>query len=458
MTRLVWLRRDLRIQDNPALYHVGSKNTGAVIALYTIVPEYWQQHNDAPVKIAFWLDALKSMQLALEKLNIPLIVICSSIKDLGHDIEQVLIKHDVEHLYFNKELELNELARDQDVANRCRLQNIRLSSYSQSCILPPGEVLKKDNTPYTIFTPFKNQWLKMLHEDHYQLLPAPKKQEKTTVTSTEWTDIHRQHEVAYNKKCWPASEQAAQKRLQKFVAEKIQHYNVARDVPSLNQTSLLSPYLAAGILSAKQCLQAALQIESGEGRTIWINELIWRDFYKHIMAHYPKVAKHRAFKLTTEKIVWNNNDQHFKAWCEGKTGIPIVDAAMRQLNQTGWMHNRLRMVSAMFFSKNLFLDWRLGERYFMQQLIDGELSANNGGWQWSASTGTDAAPYFRVFNPYRQSERFDPEGKFIRTFCPELAELDNKTIHQPPPMPGYFTPIVDVKQTRQYAIETFKSI
>ena len=222
-------------------------------------------------------------------------------------------------------------------------------------------------------------------------------------------------------------------------------------------------YLANGVLSGRQCLIAAKQSGlSGEGVETWINEIAWRDFYIHILYHYPRVSMGRAFKEETEALAWNTPGEHFEAWKEGRTGIPIVDAAMRQLKATGWMHNRLRMITAMFLTKNLFIDWRLGEAWFMQNLVDGFLASNNGGWQWSASTGTDAAPYFRVFNPVTQSERFDPEGEFIRNWVPELAKLDNKRIHDPSKggvIPkGYPRPIVDLKESRKEAIARFQAL
>jgi len=259
-------------------------------------------------------------------------------------------------------------------------------------------------------------------------------------------------------------EQAAHDQLEQFVAKKAARYKDDRDFPALDGTSLLSPYLANGVLSGRQCLIAARQSgASGKGIETWINEIAWRDFYIHILYHYPRVSMHRAFKPETEALEWNSPGEHFEAWKEGRTGVPIVDAAMRQLKATGWMHNRLRMVTAMFLTKNLFINWRLGEAWFMQNLVDGFLASNNGGWQWSASTGTDAAPYFRVFNPVTQSERFDPDGEFIRRWVPELAKLDSKRIHEPSRKggvipKGYPRPIVDLKESRKEAIARFQAL
>ena len=220
------------------------------------------------------------------------------------------------------------------------------------------------------------------------------------------------------------------------------------------------------MVSAQQAV-ARLQTEAnttmwqdGSGAAVWLSELIWREFYKHILVAYPQLIKHRAFQTDTEAIVWGNNEAWFGAWCEGRTGYPIVDAAMRQLNQTGWMHNRLRMITASFLVKDLQIDWRWGERYFMSKLIDGEFAANNGGWQWAASTGTDAAPYFRIFNPVTQSEKFDPKGIFLQKYLPELKGLSSKQLHWPHPLPmsvQYFRPVVDHAKARLRTLAMFKA-
>lgn len=457
MVNLVWLRRDLRSNDNWALYKAQVYNDDPVVVLYCVTPDVWSKHQESPRKISFWLDTVCGLKQQLAVLNIPLVIIESSQATLLSDIQRICTQLKANNLFYTIDFEPNELRRDQQVASMCNDLGVKVHTVQQQCILAPGGVLKDNGTPYSVFTPFKKKWLQVLAETEVSCAPTLKPQTKLSLPIkvpkldlTAW-------QCDYRQELWPASETAAQTRLEKFVANKVKTYQKNRDIPAVRGTSAISPYLTAGILSPKQSLHALANI-TNQGKDTWLNELIWRDFYKHILVHYPRVGKHRAFNLTTEKIVWHDNQQHFQAWCQGQTGIPIVDAAMRQLNQIGWMHNRLRMVTAMFLTKNLFLDWRLGERYFMQNLLDGDLAANNGGWQWSASTGTDAAPYFRVFNPYRQSERFDPDGEFIRRYCPELSDLDNKAIHQPPQMVGYPEPIVDVKATRVYAIEQFKAL
>ncbi|HCL4097052.1 TPA: deoxyribodipyrimidine photo-lyase, partial [Pseudomonas aeruginosa] len=271
------------------------------------------------------------------------------------------------------------------------------------------------------------------------------------------------------RRLWPAGEEVAQERLRDFADQHLADYHERRDFPALPGTSQLSPYLAAGVLSPRQCLDAALVANRGEfsggqqGAATWINELLWREFYKHILVGYPRVSRHRPFREETEALRWRQAPAELEAWQQGRTGIPIIDAAMRQLLATGWMHNRLRMVVAMFLSKNLLIDWREGERWFMRHLIDGDLAANNGGWQWSASTGTDAVPYFRLFNPLSQSERFDPRGEFIRHWLPELAGLERKAIHDPSSL-GLFAgvdyprPMVDLKASRERALAAFRNL
>ena len=228
--------------------------------------------------------------------------------------------------------------------------------------------------------------------------------------------------------------------------------------------------MAAGVISPRQCLEMAREHEDGrtksEGAEVWISELTWRDFYTHVLVGYPRVSKHQPYKKKTSRIKWRDDHDDFEAWCQGRTGYPIVDAGMRQLNQAGWMHNRLRMVVAMFLSKNLLIDWRKGEQYFMTHLIDGDLAANNGGWQWSASTGTDAVPYFRLFNPFSQSERFDNDGEFIKQMCPELEHVPAKSLHDPKKLAravkeheaDYPPLVVEYKQGRERALAAFKEI
>jgi deoxyribodipyrimidine photo-lyase len=270
---------------------------------------------------------------------------------------------------------------------------------------------------------------------------------------------------------WPAGERAAAKRLEAFVDGRISRYKTDRELPGVDGTSTLSPYLAVGAISPRQCLKAAVEWNKGKlsgghpGADQWIAELIWREFYRHVLVAFPRVCMGRAFKSETDRIRWRYDEGEFAAWCEGRTGYPIVDAAMRCLNATGWMHNRLRMVAAMFLAKDLLIDWRWGEKYFMQRLVDGDLASNNGGWQWSASTGTDAAPYFRIFNPVSQSRKCDPEGVFIRKWVPELAGVSGDEVHDPSELPPlvraglrYPEKMVDHGEARERVMSAFAAV
>lgn len=457
MSALVWFARDLRINDNPALYEACAKNHNGVIGLYLIMPDIWQSHGDANCKLAFWLENLHCLQQQLQTLNVPLITIECNRSTVNQVFDKLFVDYKITNLYSHQEIEPDKKAMKNDIQKLCEKHGIHFHLFYQSGILTPGTVLKNDESPYTRFTPFKKRWWDILRSEYLCLYKKPKRQEDMKLRSvlhSGWIKRDRCSDASIHS--WPSGEEAAQLRLQNFCKEKVQYYHTQRDHPSLTATSQLSAYLTAGVLSAKQCLATVMAFPRNKGVDTWINELIWRDFYYHILYFFPHVGKHQPFKHYTNKLKWSRNKKYFYAWCKGQTGIPIIDAAMRQLNQTGWMHNRLRMVTAMFLSINLWIDWRWGEHYFMQHLIDGDLALNNGGWQWSALTGAEAGPSFRIFNPYSQSYRFDANGDFIRQYCHELKHLDDKEIHQPPKMINYPQPMVDVKSTRQAAITQFK--
>lgn len=470
MPHLIWFKQDLRVHDNPALYNACQHAEDGVVALYLITPQMWQDHDDAPIKIEFWRRNLVTLQHDLAALNIPLLI-----ETVQYDADKTILtlcqQHNISHVFFNKNYEWNEAQRDKAVEKLLTYHNIECSIFNDQCIIEPGKLPNKQGAPYTVFTPFKKAWLECVDAAALKVFPKPKKQLQLTIKAGKIPEKISGFEYDLNEKYWAIGEDAALKQLKKFITQHAYDYQKLRDFPFDDTTSKLSPYLTAGVLSVKQCLIAAANENDGSlsahnaGIAIWISELIWREFYRHIMVAFPRVCKHQPFQEKTKKLRWHHSEKLLTAWQEGNTGIPIVDAAMRQLNTTGWMHNRLRMVTAMFLTKNLFIDWRIGEKYFMQQLIDGDLASNNGGWQWSASTGTDAAPYFRIMNPVSQSERFDPEGKFIRLYCPELAELDNDSIHNPHELApllmnniDYPEPIVDLKTSRTAAIEKFKAL
>ncbi|MFA7552635.1 MAG: deoxyribodipyrimidine photo-lyase [Spongiibacteraceae bacterium] len=459
---LMWFRSDLRVFDNTAL-RAASQACDELIACFCICPGQWRAHDMAPIQSHFIYQNLLALAQQLSQLNIPLKIIkVDHFSQLPAHLHQLCQQLSIGDVYANQQYAINEKLRDEKCQQLFENNAINCHWYHDFCAIAPGQVLKADLNYYKVFTPFSRQWKQQFQ---FGISLPPAKQQASSVNS----DPLLEHDFKlgdHPKISWQAGEQAAQAVLKTFVATTVAHYKTDRDIPSIEGTSSLSPYLALGVISPRQCLSAAYQAlksataSAQESIYCWINELIWRDFYQHIVDKNPHICRHQAFKRPTDQLPWRKNTADFERWCHGQTGIPIIDAAMRQLLQTGWMHNRLRMICAMFLSKNLFIDWRWGEQFFMRHLIDGEFAANNGGWQWSASTGTDAVPYFRVFNPVTQSQRFDPNGHFIRRFVPELSALDNKSIHMPKPEQlaniTYPAPMVDLKNSRLEAISHFK--
>lgn len=461
MTELVWFRNDLRLADNAALTAACARSK-PVKACFLVTPGQWQEHDWSAARVQFVLEHANVLARQLAKLGITLsFLYADTFAESLDKLEAFCKQHQIAGLHFNEEYGVNERRRDKQAHDRLTNLGIRVAKYRDQTVAPVGQILTQQNEPYSVFTPFSRRWRSWIEETQPTLYPAPSSMGPEV--EAEQTDTLPAPFKDAPKPLVANGEDAAHQQLDNFLEERAKGYKDNRDFPAVDGTSQLSPYLANGVLSGRQCLIAAQQSGiSGDGIETWINEIAWRDFYVHILYHYPRVSMHRAFKPETEALVWNEPGEHFEAWKEGQTGIPIVDAAMRQLKTTGWMHNRLRMITAMFLTKNLFIDWRLGEAWFMQNLVDGFLASNNGGWQWSASTGTDAAPYFRVFNPVTQSERFDPKGEFIRQWVPELAKLDNKRIHEPAKggiIPkGYPRPIVDLKESRKEAIAKFQAL
>ncbi|MBF8746632.1 deoxyribodipyrimidine photo-lyase [Pseudomonas putida] len=468
--QLIWLRSDLRITDNTALSAACER--GPTIALWLISPGQWHAHDDAPCKVDFWLRNLREMRQALDALNIPLLIRkIDTWDEAAATLLAVCRQHRIEAVHWNDEYGVNERRRDDAVRTQLAGAGIQPHSYLDQLLLAPGTILTRSGGYFQVFGQFKRACLEHLHRSLPALAGKVRRQAPLDIGSDPipWQVDGFDKPADSLRELWPAGEQEAQARLTRFLDEVVEDYQRLRDLPAKPGTSQLSAYLAAGVISPRQCLHAALSSNRGEfdsgseGVQTWVNELLWREFYKHILVGYPQVAQHRAFRPHTEALPWRDAPEDLKAWQEGRTGFPIIDAAMQQLLHTGWMHNRLRMLVAMFLSKNLLIDWRLGERHFMRHLIDGDLAANNGGWQWSASTGTDSVPYFRIFNPQSQSERFDPEGNFIRHWLPQLNSLDSKKIHAPLMLADnlantYHEPIVDLASSRRRALAAFKGL
>ncbi len=468
--QLIWFRQDLRIHDHAALWHATQQ--GSCIALVVLSPEQWKLHQDARIKIDFYLRRLGILKQQLTQLNIPLIILNIPLwQDLPAEMRSLCQKLQIDTLHANIEVGVNELQRDAQIQQMLEQQQIRVELYHDRSLFPLISIRNQSNQPYQVYSAFKKKCYERLIQNIPGYYPAIQAQDPfklpDQLTSFDLEKFAADYKVGHTAQLWPAEDQAAFELLDDFIGDKMVHYKTERDLPAVDGTSRLSPYLNIGILSIRQCIQPLFkdgyfQIDD-IGQQTWLDELLWREFYLHTLFDFPRVSRHRPFKENTDNIQWRNAPDDLAAWQQGQTGIPIVDAGMRQMRATGWMHNRVRMITAMFLCKNLLIDWRLGESWFMQHLIDGDLAANNGGWQWCASTGMDAVPYFRIFNPVSQSQKFDPNGDYIRQWVPELTHLNAKSIHEPyaknPDLAlDYPKPIVDLKASRVRAIEAFKQI
>jgi deoxyribodipyrimidine photo-lyase len=408
--------------------------------------------------VQFIYESIAELDLELKKSGSHLIVLYGNPTD---EIPKLVNKLKINAVFVNEDYEPKAKSRDEMVKARLSKIGKPFLCYKDQVIFSGSEVLKENGDSYRKFTPYKNAWLKKLGKAEIASYQPTFKKLNCSVDTHNFS-MPTLEEMGFTKSsiAWTAGSKSAHKILSSF-SEKIGDYENDRNFPSIKGTSILSPHLRFGTISIRTCLREAMKNRT-KGNSTWISELIWREFYQMILDRNPKVET-EEFQSKTRGIVWPGKKEHFKAWCQGQTGFPIVDAAMRQLNTTGWMHNRLRMITASFLVKDLLIDWRLGENYFAEKLIDFDLASNNGGWQWCASTGCDAQPYFRIFNPWTQSRKFDESGEFIRKFVPELSALSNKEIHEPHLRKDrskelkYPKPIVDHKIQRDLALRLFKA-
>lgn len=442
---LVWFRRDLRSYDHAALSAAlrvatehGSKTYCAFVFDTTIL-DVLPAHDK---RLSFIYRSVFLLREKLRALGGDLIVLYG---DAKQEILELVNRLQVDAVFVNQDYEPEAVRRDTYVAEQLRQRGCDFFSYKDQVIFECDEVLTKAATPYSVFTPYKRACLaKLMAEDggrFYRAHPVDKYASALAMllgggVAAELKSLAEIGFVEAPEYSEMAGEDAADKLLQEFL-QRVSSYASERDFPNLNVTSHLSVHLRFGTISIRLLVREVLRLialgDAQQGASTWLSELIWRDFYFMILAYHPQVVD-AAFKPEYDAIVWESGERAqelFLAWCQARTGYPLVDAAMLQLNQTGFMHNRLRMVTASFLVKDLGIDWRWGERYFAEKLLDYDLSANNGGWQWSASTGCDAQPYFRIFNPITQSEKFDAQGDFIRRYLPQLASLTAKQIHAP---------------------------
>lgn len=462
MRGLYWFRHDLRVEDNLALTKATSACTDGLLAVCLLPAKTWQSHHVSGCKVDLILRHLPSLRDALAALNIPLHVeIVETFTDSAQRIATLAQTHHVQAVYGNREYEYDEKKRDALAAKLLAEHDIPFHLFDESVLIAPGRILTGTGKPYTVFTPFKKSALLQLSRiDKTWLAPAPLAMQTAFAPSTHLPTSLPGIQSHIPANLWPAGLAVAKERLHHFVNTALAQYEEHRNYPAIDGTSKLAPYLHIGAISVKRCYTVAHAHQS-PGADMWISELLWRDFYKHVSVHFPHVCQGKSFHREYDALPWEYDTHAIDAWKAGETGFPLVDAAMKQLQQTGWMHNRLRMLVAMFFTKLMHQDWHIGEQFFMEHLIDGDFSANNGGWQWSASTGTDAAPYFRIFNPWRQSEQFDPDGTFIKAYLPKLASLNAKDIHAPTEAQakalGYPLPLIDYEKARKVCLARFSA-
>ena len=464
-TAVWWIRRDLRLADNQALM-AACQAADQVVPLFIVDPFFEKSDYVGDKRRAFLWAGLRQLDADLRERGSRLIVRYGRPAQI---LAAILQETEAEAIFAEEDFTSYAQRRDSHIAH-----HLPLHLEAGLVVHPPGTVLKQDGNPYTVFTPFKkNAWLERPLPQQSDILPAPNTLNMPeTVHSDELpTALALPKDVPFS-----PGEAEAQRRLKQFARDAIDKYAQERDMVSVAGTSQLSPYLRFGMISARQAvvtavtaMQQAESKEARQGAETWLSELIWREFYMHVLYHFPHVLQ-RSFRPEYDKIEWRNREDEFAAWCNGRTGYPLVDAAMRQLITSGWMHNRARMVVASFLVKDLLIDWRWGEKFFMQHLVDGDPAANNGGWQWTAGTGTDAAPYFRIFNPTSQAKKFDPDGAFIRRWLPELADVPNGYLHEPWMMPPNVqksancqigkdspAPIVDHHEAREWTLAAYKN-
>ena len=418
---IFWFRRDLRLEDNLGLL-AALDSKFPVVPRFIFDEEILQELPKDDARLTFIYDSLNIINEVLKKHNTSLL--CRK----GKPVEvwkTLLDEFEIAAAYTNKDYEPYARIRDKAVYDLLATKDVQLHRIKDQVIFEERDILKKDGTPYTVYTPYKNKWL-----EHF---------DKAAVQPKMIQDCKQFYQAAFE---FPSLSEIGFERssikVKPYDLSELQHYEAYRDYPNEDGTSYLSPHLRFGTVSVRQIIST---LKSSDA--IFLSELVWREFFMQILYHFPKVVD-RNFKAKYDRIVWRNNEAEFKLWCEGQTGYPMVDAGMRQLNETGYMHNRVRMVVAGFLCKHLLIDWTWGEAYFAQKLLDYDLSANNGNWQWAAGTGCDAAPYFRIFNPTTQFTKFDKKTEYVKRWIPEFGTAE------------YTAPMVEHKMARERALECYK--
>jgi deoxyribodipyrimidine photo-lyase len=419
-TNIIWLRRDLRLNDNTALFQA-TKQKHPVQLIFIFDTDILNELPIDDARVTFIYEALNRIHKSLRQQGSSLKVYKGSPLEVW---KKIINEFSVNEVFINEDYEPYGVKRDELIKKFLQDQSIRLSSFTDHVLLKPGEVLKSDGSIYTVFTPFKRKWL-----DVFGQKSAP--------------DVHTSPEISFIQSDYqfPTMEALEFKpsriKVPEIMYGNIAEYDKYRDLPGMNKTSRTGPHLRFGTISIRELLKTANTNE------VYLSELIWREFFIHILYFNPHVVS-QNFKPKYDHIQWENNEELFEQWCRGKTGFPLVDAGMRELNETGFMHNRVRMITASFLCKQLLIDWRWGEAYFAQKLLDYELASNNGNWQWVAGTGCDAAPYFRIFNPITQASKFDPKKIYIKNWIPEYDTSD------------YPEPIIELSAARERTLMAYK--
>lgn len=423
---IFWFRRDLRIHDNAGLYYALKNNPDVqpIFIFDTTILDKLENKRDA--RVCFIHEAISQLKKELNSLGSDLKVY----KGIPEKIFKELIDKGLTGIYTNRDYEPVAIKRDKDIYDLCIENNIDFIAKKDQVIFDRHEILKSDDSPYTVYTPYSKKWKELLSD--FYLKPYPVSEYLHNLRQSTPEKLIPLSDIGFEEVPIPST-------VPQIDTGIIESYDETRDFPAIQGTSKLSVHLRFGTVSIRKLAQIAMQKNDK-----WLNELIWRDFYQMILYHFPHTVD-QSFKAKYEFVKWENNEEHFAAWCQGKTGYPIVDAGMRELNETGYMHNRVRMITASFLTKHLLIDWRWGERYFAEKLLDFDLASNVGGWQWAAGSGCDAAPYFRIFNPYLQTDKFDPQEKYIQKWVPEYQSS------------SYPKAIVDHKKARERALDRYQS-
>ncbi len=423
---IFWFRRDLRLSDNAGFYHA-LKNGKPVLPLFIFDTEILDKLEDKDdARVTFIYQSLVQMDQQLKKLDSSILIKNTSPKEA---FTAILEEYNIDTVFTNQDYEPYAKQRDDEIGKLLAAKGSKFCTYKDQVIFDRDEIMKEDGNPYTVFTPYSRKWIATLNDFYIKPFPVEKYLDNLLKITLDFPSLQS---IGFE---FSAIE-IPKNEYKHIIAD----YAKTRDFPFLEGTTRISVHLRFGTVSIRELAREA----NKSVEKTWLNELIWRDFYAMILWHFPQTADH-AYKPDFDKIEWRNNEQEFQAWCKGETGYPLVDAGMRQMNTIGWMHNRVRMVTASFLSKHLLIDWRWGERYFGRKLLDYDLASNVGGWQWAAGTGTDAAPFFRIFSPAAQTQKFDPKLEYIKKWVPEYLDPFK-----------YPAPIVDHKEARERCLAAFK--